>query len=131
MRAKNFIFLSGLLLLVSIFLFLIQNSVVQWLSVDHFFYYPVWGIYLFHFLITLFIFSLLYLIGKVIPRYIGFTFMGGILFKMVAAIIFLLPLIKVEGVSKIPDFCSFFVPYFIFLFLEVLLAMRVLRHSGN
>ncbi len=69
--------------------------------------------------------------GKLIPDYIGFTFMGFILLKMIAALVFLLPLIKMENVSKIPDFTSFFIPYFIFLFLEILLTMKILKHSED
>ena len=43
------------------------------------------------------------------------------------AIVFLLPLIKSKEVSKIPDFFSFFAPYFIFLFLEIVMAMKILK----
>lgn len=131
MKQKSFISLAGLLLAISVLLFFVQNSIVNWLSDESIFYYPVWKIYIFHFFVTLFIFSLLYYVGKVIPKYIGFTFMGFILLKMIAALVFLLPLIKMKDVSKIPDFSSFFIPYFIFLFFEILLTMKILKHSES
>jgi hypothetical protein len=83
----------------------------------------------FHFIVTLVILSALYLVNKKAPNYTGFTFLGFILLKMVAAIVFLIPLIKMESVSKIPDFISFFIPYFLYLFLEIVLTLRLLRQS--
>ncbi len=131
MKQKYFISLAGFLLALSIVLFFIQNLIVNSLSEEFIFHYPVWKIYVFHFFITFFIFALLYYVGKLIPDYIGFTFMGFILLKMIAALFFLLPLIKMENLSKIPDFTSFFIPYFIFLFLEILLTMKILKHSED
>lgn len=131
MKQKYFISLAGILLALTIVLFFIQNSIVSWLSEEYTFYYPVWKIYVFHFFITFFIFVLLYYIGKLIPDYIGFTFMGFILLKMIAALAFLLPLIRMQNVSQIPDFTSFFIPYFIYLFFEILLTMKILKHSED
>lgn len=129
MKQNQFISLVGLLMVVSGLLYFIQNFVVESLGDNFIFYYPVWKIYVFHFFVTFFIFSLLYIVGKIAPQHIGFTFMGFILFKMVAAVVFLLPFIKMEGVSKIPDFISFFAPYFVFLFFEIILTMRILKQS--
>lgn|GEM_PF-439928 len=131
MKRKQFFLYVGLLLGISVILFFIQNSIVQWLSDDHTFFYPVWGIYLFHFLITAFIFTVLFLVGKFLPKYVGLTFMGFILIKMIASVVFLIPLIKMDDVSKIPDFGSFFIPYFIYLFLEILLAIAILNQAEN
>lgn len=57
--------------------------------------------------------------------------MGFILLKMIAALAFLLPLIRMQNVSQIPDFTSFFIPYFIYLFFEILLTMKILKHSED
>ena len=57
-------------------------------------------------------------------------FLALFLLKMVAAVVFLIPLIKMENVSKIPDFISFFIPYFIYLFLEIVLTLRLLKQSA-
>lgn len=131
MKQNQFISLLGLLLAVAVVLELIQAFIVDNLSDTYTFFYPVWKIYVFHFMITFSIFSLLYFVGKIMPQYIGYTFMGFILLKMVVAIVFLLPLIKMEEVSKIPDFSSFFIPYFIFLFFEIFLTMKILKESES
>lgn len=129
MKTKPYISFILLLLGVSLVLFLIHFSLINWVMDPSIFFYPVWGIYLFHFLITSAIFSILFFVGKNFPNYIGFSFMGLILFKMIAAIVFLLPLIRMKDVSKIPDFISFFAPYFIFLVIEILLTMKILKIS--
>lgn len=131
MKQKQFFLFAGLLLVASIILFAAQNAIVQWLRDDYTFYYSVWAIYLFHFLVTIFIFTVLFLVGKFLPKYVGLIFMAFILFKMIASILFLLPLIKMDDVSKIPDFASFFTPYFIYLLLEIILAILILRHSED
>lgn len=114
--------------LTAIFYFL-QNFIIGSLKDSYTFYYSVLNIYIFHFIITLVILAVIYLVSKKAPNYIGFTFLGFILFKMVAAVIFLIPLIKMEGVSKIPDFISFFIPYFLFLSYEIYVTLKLLKQS--
>lgn len=127
MTTKQFFIQLILLLLVSLILWGIQSLIVEGLKESYFFLYPVWKIYVFHFFVTLMVFSLLFMVGKLMPNWVGFSFMGLILVKMALAIVFLLPLIKSKEVSKIPDFFSFFAPYFIFLFLEIVMAMKILK----
>ncbi len=127
MKLQKYYNIPVFLLIISLILFAIQKVVIAILPPDYIFYYPVWAIYLFHFLLTLLVLTGLYFVGKIFPNYIGLTFMGFILLKMIVAVVFLIPLIKMENVSKIPDFVSFFVPYFIYLFLEILLTMRLLK----
>ncbi len=129
MKSDKYFFIPALLFIITLPLFFIQNFVVDSLTADYQFFYSVFHIYLFHFIVTLVILSTLYLVSKKAPNYTGFAFLGFILLKMVAAIVFLIPLIKMENVSKIPDFISFFVPYFLYLFLEIVLALRLLRQS--
>lgn len=114
--------------LSAIFYFL-QDLLVSYLEEIHTFFISVFSIYLFHFLVTLVVLSVLYLVSRHAPTFIGYTFMGFILFKMAAAVIFLIPLIKMEGVSKIPDFISFFVPYFLFLSYEIYITLKLLKQS--
>lgn len=118
-----------LLFSATIGLFLIQHFAIRELAKSYTFFYPVWSIYLFHFLVTLGVFTILYFLGKHVPQYIGFSFIGLILFKMIVSIAFLLPLIRMKEVSKIPDFISFFIPYFIYLILEIYLTMKILNLS--
>ena len=127
MKVSQFLRFSGILIVVTVVLFFIQNWIVNSIGADFIFYYEVWKIYIFHFCITFLILTALYFVGMVAPNYVGYSFLGFILIKMVAAVLFLLPLIKMENVSKIPDFISFFVPYFLFLFMEIVLSLRLLR----
>ncbi|WP_237601232.1 hypothetical protein [Aequorivita vitellina] len=129
LKSDTFYFLPALLVLVTVPLYFIQKLVVNSLADSYTFYYSVSNIYVFHFVVTLIILSVLYFVSKKAPNYTGFTFLGFVLLKMIAAIVFLIPLIKMEAVSKIPDFVSFFAPYFLYLFLEIVLTIRLLRQS--
>lgn len=131
MKSDKFYYNPALLILITLPLFFIQKLAVDSISDSYHFYYSVWNIYVFHFIVTLIILSALYLVSKKAPNYTGFAFLGFILLKMVAAIVFLIPLIKMKNVSKIPDFISFFIPYFLYLFVEIALALRLLRQSTN
>ena len=127
LKPIRYYYIPSVLILITVILFFIQKLAVENLSHTYTFYYPVWKIYVFHFLVTFFILTSLFFVGKKMPDYIGFTFLGFILLKMVAAIVFLIPLIKLESGSKIPDFISFFIPYFIYLFIEIILTMKLLK----
>ncbi len=116
-------------LAVSAIFYFIQDLIVGSLEDTYTFFYSVLNIYIFHFLVTLIILSAIYLVSKKAPNFVGYTFMALIVFKMAAAVIFLIPLIKMEGGSKIPDFISFFAPYFLYLFLEVMVTVRLLKPS--
>lgn len=127
MKPLKYYYIPSVLFLITVVLYFIQKLAVNSLSHSNTFLYPVWKIYAFHFSVTFFILTALYFVGKIASNYIGFTFMGFILLKMVAAVVFLIPLIKLESGSKIPDFISFFIPYFIYLFLEIILTMKLLK----
>ncbi|MEM0517563.1 hypothetical protein [Aequorivita flava] len=130
MKVNKFYFIPTLLVLVTLPLYFLHRLIVDSISDSFIFYYSIWSVYTFHFVVTLVILSVLYLVSKIVPNYIGFAFLGFILLKMIAAIVFLIPLIKMEQVSKIPDFVSFFSPYFLYLFLEIVLTLRLLRQSA-
>ncbi|WGF93582.1 hypothetical protein [Aequorivita marisscotiae] len=130
MKVNKFYFIPTLLVLVTLPLYFLHRLIVDSISDSFVFYYSIWSVYTFHFVVTLVILSVLYLVSKIVPNYIGFAFLGFILLKMIAAIVFLIPLIKMEQVSKIPDFVSFFSPYFLYLFLEIVLTLRLLRQSA-
>jgi|SRR5690554_6228453 len=120
-----------LYLSLSAIFYLIQNKIIERLEDKYTFFYSVFNIYIFHFLVTLVILSIIYLVSKKAPNFVGYTFMGSILFKMAAAVIFLIPLIKIEDFSKVPDFVSFFAPYFIFLFFEIAITLQFLKRSES
>ena len=110
----------------SIVLFFIQNYVIGSFFQNSTFFYSTWSIYLFHLLITLVSYGFLLFVNRTFADKTGFAFMGFSLFKMMAAIVFLIPLIQSDLESQIPDVSAFFIPYFLYLFFETLFAVRLL-----
>jgi len=90
-------------------------------------FYSATSIYIFHFIVTLIVCLLLILINKVYSEKFGFAFMALSLFKMIAAIIFLIPLLKAQKTSYLNDVFSFFIPYFLFLTYELIFAAKLLK----
>lgn len=107
------------LLLVGGFIFGIHSYLLYYFAKETNLFFPIWQIYLFHFIIT----TLLY--GVINYKYsqgqteIFPLFMTATLLKMIFAIVFLLPLLLSEVKNKQPDVFNFFIPYFLFLILEV------------
>lgn len=110
--------------------FLIQNVIVTLVLfgihsylLSHFesiiYMIPLWQIYVFHFVVTTLVYTVInfqYSRGKV---EIFNLFMGFTLLKMILAIVFLLPVILSDMDKKQPDVFNFFIPYFLYLFFEV------------
>ncbi|PWK20606.1 hypothetical protein [Xanthomarina spongicola] len=80
---------------------------------------PLWQVYVFHFVVTTLLYSVInfqYSRGKteIFNIFMGFTFL-----KMILAIVFLLPVLLSDTEHKQPDVFNFFIPYFLYLFFEV------------
>jgi uncharacterized membrane protein YcgQ (UPF0703/DUF1980 family) len=100
-------------------LFAIHSYLLAHLAENIHFIIPLWQIYIFHFVVTTLLYTVInykYSKGK---TEIFNTFMGFTLLKMVLAILFLLPVFLSETENKQPDVFNFFIPYFLFLFFEV------------
>ena len=110
----------------SIVFFFIQNYIIGSFFQNITFFYSTWSIYLFHLVITLISYGFLLFVNRTFADKTGFAFMGFSLFKMMAAIVFLIPLIQSDLESQIPDVSAFFIPYFLYLFFETLFAVRLL-----
>lgn len=111
-------------LLIWLIQFLLQRYV---LGMD--FYYSSLSIYLFHFLATFVIYLSLVFVYKNFPDKTGFAFMGLSLFKMLAAVIFLLPLV-LSGVNAVfANILAFFIPYFLYLVFETLYAVKLINKA--
>ena len=105
---------------------------IHWYLLEHFasetiFFFPLWQIYVFHFVVTSLIFLIINYrlsLGKtdVFNIFILATFL-----KMVVSIVFLLPLILSNFENKLPDVLNFFIPYFLFLFMEVISVLKILN----
>lgn len=91
------------------------------------FYFSSLSIVCFLFISTTLIYITVAYIHKVLPDKSGFTFMGFGMLKMFAAVIFLIPLIKSEIGNKIPATLFFFIPYFVVLFIETLVVVRLIN----
>ena len=110
----------------SIVLFFIQKYTIDSFFQNITFFYSTWSIYLFHLVITLISYGFLLFVNRTFADKTGFAFMGFSLFKMMAAIVFLIPLIQSDLESQIPDVSAFFIPYFLYLFFETFFAVRLL-----
>ncbi|QED38491.1 hypothetical protein FK178_12545 [Antarcticibacterium arcticum] len=115
------------LLPFTIILFLIQYLISAFLLEDMVLYYPVFAIYLFHFLATLIIYFILILIYNNFQDKTGFAFMGASLLKMLAAVLFLLPMLLSNSGNPFANLLSFFIPYFLFLVFETFYAVKLIN----
>lgn len=127
MKNELLAFLMRLLpfsILLGLIQFLIQRYVFE---VE--FYYTSMSIYLFHFLATFLIYLSLVFVYKNFTDKTGFAFMALSLFKMVAAVIFLLPLVLSEVNAVFVNILAFFIPYFLFLVFETLYAVKLINKT--
>ena len=86
------------------------------------------SIYLFLFTATMFIYFFLVFVNKKYPEKTGFAFLTTGLLKMMASVVFLLPLIQSKKIV-VNDVIAFFVPYFLFLIFETIFAVRLINKS--
>ena len=90
-------------------------------------FFPLWHIYLFHFFVTIILFSVLNYKYKSGQKNIFNFFMGLTLLKMILAILFLLPLLVSDFEYKQADVFNFFIPYFLFLSFEIFSVLKILK----
>jgi uncharacterized membrane protein YcgQ (UPF0703/DUF1980 family) len=113
----------------SIVLFAGQYFVMQFLSSQFDFFYSAWSIYIFNIVATFVVYLLLIYVNRTFPTYTGFTFLGTSLFRMMAAVVFLIPFLKSDVKNPITDVTTFFIPYFLFLLFETYFAIRLINKS--
>ena len=113
----------------ALLLFGIQYYSIAQLFSNTSFYYSTWSIYLFHFVITIAAHFFLLYVHKNFPDRAGFTFMGLGVVKMMACVVFLIPMIQSDIVNRIPDVGAFFIPYFLFLLFETVFAVRLINRE--
>ena len=113
----------------ALLLFGLQYFVTLQLFASVPFYYSVWSIYVFHIIITILAHLFLLFVHKNFPDKTGFTFMGMGVLKMMACVVFLIPMIQSETVDRVPDVGAFFIPYFMFLLFETIFAVRLINKS--
>lgn len=123
-RTLNFL---KYLLPFSIILYVLQYFLAITLFPETTYYYPLWSVYLFMIIGTTVDYLILLFVNKNLSEYTGNTFMGLGVFKMFAAVLFFIPLIKSDTVNRIPDVAMFFIAYFLFLGFETFKAIQLLK----
>ena len=110
----------ALLLSFSHFLF------VTYVLVDLKFELGIDSIYLFLFFTTLLIYIFLVFVNVKFPEKTGFAFLSSSLLKMMASVVFLLPIILSKN-RLVNDVLAFFISYFLFLIFETIFVVRLIN----
>jgi len=115
---------------VSILIFSTLIILIHW-GIDSFFsivtYYSFISIYAFHIISAFFVAGTIQWIYANYKDYAGFAFMGTSLFKMLAAILFLLPGFLSDDKPSFTNILNFFVPYFIYLVFEAIQVIKLIN----
>jgi hypothetical protein len=115
---------------VSILIFSTPIILIHW-GIDSFFsivtYYSFISIYAFHIISAFFVAGIIQWIHANYKDYAGFAFMGTSLFKMLAAILFLLPGFLSDDKPSFTNILNFFVPYFIYLVFEAIQVIKLIN----
>lgn len=125
MKTKLLSFLKFLIPL-SILLFAIQYYLVNYVLDTQLFYNTI-SIYAFHVISTLLIYFFLLYVHKTFSDKTGFAFMGCSLLKMLAAVLFLIPVMLSETPYPLHDVFAFFIPYFLYLIFETTYAVKLIN----
>ena len=115
--------------LVTIVLYAINSYLLYYLAKDVKLFFPVFHIYIFHFLVTTVFYTIINYRFSKGKKDIFNLFMGSTFVKMGLAILFLLPLILSYFEKKQPDVFNFFIPYFLYLFFEVIFITKLLNEK--
>jgi hypothetical protein len=116
-------------ILLTIVLFGIHSYLLYYFGKNLQLFFPVFHIYIFHFIVTILVYTIINYRFSKGQKNIFNLFMGSTLVKMGLAILFLLPLILSDFEKKQPDVFNFFIPYFIYLFFEVVFITKLLNQT--
>jgi hypothetical protein len=110
----------------SLVLFLIQFLLVNYL-LEIEFYYSTLAVYGFHVTATFLIYLFLVFVNESYHDKTGFAFMACSLLKMLAAVLFLLPMMLADVANPFQDLLAFFIPYFLYLIFETIYAVKLIN----
>ncbi len=113
----------------SILLFTIQFLLTHYLFAETPFFYSLYSIYAFHFILTFLFFLFLVFVNLTFFDKTGYAFLATGILKMMASVVFLIPLIKSNFEDKIPDVGAFFIPFFLFLLFETIHSVQLLNSN--
>lgn len=112
----------------SVILFVAQLFISEKLFADTIFFYQTWSIYAFHIIATILVYVFLLFVNKNFSDKTGFAFLATSIIKMMASVVFLIPLIQSDVKDPTIDVAAFFIPYFLFLFFETFFAIRLINN---
>ncbi|MBA6151905.1 hypothetical protein [Gelidibacter maritimus] len=112
---------------LSLVLYAIHSYVLTYFGAELHLFFPIWQIYLFHFIVTTLLYTAVNYKSSTGKTDIFVLFMSSTFIKMFLAILFLLPLILADFEKKQPDIFNFFIPYFIYLAFEVYSITKLLQ----
>ncbi|MCL5127293.1 DUF6168 family protein [Algibacter sp. L4_22] len=118
---------SIILIPFSLILFALQLFIVKKVGLDLSLFFNTCSVYIFHSIATLLVYISVLFVNKTYSDKTGFAFMACGLIKMMASIVFLLPLIQNKELNAINDVIAFFIPYFLFLLLETVYVVKLLN----
>ncbi len=93
-------------------------------------YYSLSTIYAFHFLFVFSVFVILLYVKNTRPSYVLQFFIALTLIKIVASLLFLIPVFSGKSPNPGRDIIQFFLPYFIFLVAEISGVNKFLQKSA-
>lgn len=106
------------------------HSYISYYFIKTLTFFSIWQIYVFLSLITFLIFLVINYKYSNGTKEIFNLFLVSTMLKMFIAIIFLIPLILSNVENKIIDVINFFIPYFFFLFFEVITINALLKKNS-
>ncbi len=118
------------LAIFTIIIFGLHSYIVENYFTTTEFYFEPWKIYAFQFISVAALIYFLEHRSKIKPAQVFNTFVILSLIKMIAVVIFLLPLFFKKIPNPKPAVFSFFIAYFIFLILETRYAVKILNKKN-
>ena len=117
------------IIILSLVLFGIHSYLLSYFGTELKLFFPIWQIYLFHFVITTLLYTVINYRFSKGQTDVFILFMGSTFLKMFLSILFLLPLILSDFEKKQPDVFNFFIPYFLYLGFEVYAITKFIQKS--
>ena len=121
----SFFKLTAYLLVLTLVLVAVQYAILYFTTVTLF--YAVWQIYLFHFLLAFMTCSLLLFFASIDKSKSGIVFIVCSLLKMVAMVVFLLPMMLHSKIDMFSNIMIILIPYLIYLTFETLYVNKLLN----
>jgi hypothetical protein len=117
--------------LFAVVFFSIHSYLLYYFAAKNIFFFPIWHIYLFNFLLTTLLYTIINYKYSKDKTTVFNIFMLSTLLKMVLVIVFLLPLLMGEVKDKKLDVFNFFIAYFLFLTFEVYSITKFLNNNDS